>query len=345
MRPGGVSFPSPMRSRCSRGALLALLALAPASAWADAPGPGAGAAGAGVAGAGVAGTGAPAAAAPGSAIAGESTARPGARIDLVFVFDSTGSMGGVLAVAKAEMARIISELRAADPSPDLRLGVMTYRDKGDVYRERHLELTRDLDAAYSYLLGVEAGGGADWPEDVNHALMVAVSGMNWDWDRNTARVVFLVGDAPPHMDYAGDPTWHEAARIARARGIVINTIATNEDKEVEEHFRGIAAATAGAFDRIDARTGTPVLRKATGSVGAGVGSGGRSGLREGLTRDDLGPEGAADSAGADAKGAPAKGKFGDLVIEGTKKAAAAAGKKGAGPAPGAGTRKGRPIRH
>jgi hypothetical protein len=332
------------------GVLVAVLifAAAPAAARAadgssgPAPSPGSGSgSGAGAGPAPSPGSGSGAVTAPGGAAPADAPeslgARPGARIDLVFVIDSTGSMGGVLALAKAEMARILAELRATDPPPDLRLGIVTYRDKGDTYRVRYVELTRDLDAAYSYLLGIAPGGGADWPEDVNHALMVTVTRLNWDLDKNTARVVFLVGDAPPHMDYAGEPTYVDAARIARARGIVINTIATNADEKVELHWRAIAAATMGEFDRIDPSTGTPVVGKASGASGAAVGAGARSGLHEGLTREELGPEGASDGAGEAGKGAPARSKLGDLVIEGTKKAAAAkrggAASGGTAPAP------------
>ena len=48
--------------------------------------------------------------------------------------------------------------------------------------------------------------------------------MSWSSGQNAYKVVFLVGDAPPHMDYPNDVAYAETARIANSRHIVINTI-------------------------------------------------------------------------------------------------------------------------
>src|ERR1044071_7398292 len=42
---------------------------------------------------------------------------------------------------------------------------------------------------------VPAGGGGDTPEDVLGGLNAAITRMNW---RGTTRVIFHVGDCPPH---------------------------------------------------------------------------------------------------------------------------------------------------
>lgn len=36
--------------------------------------------------------------------------------------------------------------------------------------------------------------------------------------------MFLVGDAPPHMDYANDVEYPRTAAAAKQKGIVINTV-------------------------------------------------------------------------------------------------------------------------
>ena len=64
----------------------------------------------------------------------------------------------------------------------------------------------------------------DVPESVNQALHEAVTKNSWSRDPNTLKLIFLVGDAPPHMDYPDDVRFPEIIQLAVRAGIVINTI-------------------------------------------------------------------------------------------------------------------------
>ena len=77
---------------------------------------------------------------------------------------------------------------------------------------------------YAKLMDFRAEGGGDGPEAVNEALEAAIERMSWSQDRDTYKVVFLVGDAPPHMDYQDDVKYPQVVAAAAARGIVVNTI-------------------------------------------------------------------------------------------------------------------------
>ena len=44
-----------------------------------------------------------------------------------------------------------------------------------------------------------AGGGGDTPEHVAKALHEAVYRSNWSASKNSLKLVYLVGDAPPHL--------------------------------------------------------------------------------------------------------------------------------------------------
>ena len=63
---------------------------------------------------------------------------------------------------------------------------------------------------------LRAAGGGDWPESVNEALYVGVTKMSWSHGRDVTRIIFLVGDAPPHMDYAQDMKYPQVMRLAKA---------------------------------------------------------------------------------------------------------------------------------
>ena len=79
------------------------------------------------------------------------------------------------------------------------MGLVGYRDRGDDYVTKVTNLTNDLDAVYNTLMEYQANGGNDTPESVNQALHEAITKLAWSKDPDTYRVVFLVGDAPPHM--------------------------------------------------------------------------------------------------------------------------------------------------
>src|SRR6476646_7479879 len=122
-------------------------------------------------------------------------------VEVVFCLDTTGSMGGLIEGAKQKIWSISNQIVSGRPTPDLKVGLLAYRDRGDAYITKLTALTDDLDAVYSQIKEYKAEGGGDTPESVNQALNEAVTRFKWSEDKETLRIVFLVGDAPPHMDY------------------------------------------------------------------------------------------------------------------------------------------------
>jgi len=115
-------------------------------------------------------------------------------LDIVITFDSTGSMGGEIREVKEQIKRIGDTI--VKMVPKARIGLCTYRDRGEEYVVRGLPLTNDTQAIQNYLLDVDANGGGDTPEAVQEGLRWAVQENKF---RSSARKVILVfGDAPPH---------------------------------------------------------------------------------------------------------------------------------------------------
>lgn len=174
------------------------------------------------------------------------------RIEVVFVLDTTGSMGGLLEGAKQKIWAIANRLAGGEPRPELRVGLVAYRDRGDAYVTKRFDFTGDMDAVYAELLGYQAEGGGDFPEHVGQGLHDALTRMQWTRGDGVLRLVFLVGDAPPHDDEQGQDgtgTGELAAR-ARAQGIVVNTIQCGSSPETARAWQRIAAATGGEFASI-----------------------------------------------------------------------------------------------
>ncbi len=173
------------------------------------------------------------------------------RVQVVFVLDTTGSMGGLIAAAKEKIWSIASTLAQARQTPDIEMGLVAYRDRGDAYVTRIVDLDKDLDSMYAKLMGFAADGGGDGPESVNQALDDAVNKVAWSTDQSAYKVVFLVGDAPPHMDYANDRKYPEIVAAAAAKGIVVNTIQCGNMSETAAPWRQIAALGHGRYFTVE----------------------------------------------------------------------------------------------
>jgi Mg-chelatase subunit ChlD len=178
---------------------------------------------------------------------------PGAakRVEVVFVLDTTGSMSGMIHAAQEKIWSIASTLAQAQQAPEISMGLVAYRDRGDAYVTRVVDLNNDLDSMYAKLMDFAADGGGDGPESVNEALHVAIERMSWSQDPGTYRVVFLVGDAPPHMDYQGEVKYPEIVAAAAAKGIVVNTIQCGSMPETAAAWQRIAALGSGRYFTVE----------------------------------------------------------------------------------------------
>jgi len=179
-------------------------------------------------------------------------------IEAVFVLDTTGSMGGLIQGAKEKIWSIANVMIATDPKPKIKFGLIGYRDRQDMYITKLTPLTDDIDAVYTQLMGFSAQNGGDTPESVNQALHEAVTKMAWSKASGVYRVIFLVGDCPPHMDYPDDVKYQESCRLAAESGIIINTIQCGNQAETTPIWQEMARLAEGRFFQV-AQTGGAVV--------------------------------------------------------------------------------------
>jgi hypothetical protein len=183
-------------------------------------------------------------------------------VEVAFVLDSTGSMGGLIEGAKQKIWSIANAIIAPRPgagwpgtgrqggsrvAPEVRIGLITYRDRGDEYVTRFHDLTEDIDTVFQNLQSFQADGGGDDEESVNQALHEAVRRMGWSADPEVLKIVFLVGDYPPHMDYRGEVKYPDTCKAAAARGLIINTVQCGEVPETTRVWKEIARLAEGAY--------------------------------------------------------------------------------------------------
>jgi Mg-chelatase subunit ChlD len=167
------------------------------------------------------------------------------RLDLVFLVDATGSMGDEIAKLKSSMRAMSQQISQLPGQPDICYGLVAYRDRGDAFLTRTHDFTDDLGAFQQMLARVQAGGGGDTPEALNEALHEVVHHLSWRTE--AARMVVLVADAPPHLDYGG-PQYDIDMQAALAKGIKLFAVGASGLDPVGEYvYRQIAQYTAGRF--------------------------------------------------------------------------------------------------
>jgi Mg-chelatase subunit ChlD len=192
----------------------------------------------------------------------EAKPAPRPEVEVVFCLDTTGSMGGLIQAAKQKIWAISNQIAAGKPSPRLKVGLVAYRDRKDQYVTKLFDLTDDLDSIHGHLQGLSAGGGGDFPESVNQALDEAVTKIGWSKDAKTLKLIFLVGDAPPHMDYADDVKYEESCKKAVASNIIINTVQCGANAQTKKAWEDICRLAEGSYVQIG-QSGGPILAIAT----------------------------------------------------------------------------------
>lgn len=167
-------------------------------------------------------------------------------LDIVFTIDTTGSMGDEIQKLKDTLFSIHHRITSMKYiKPQVRFGMVLYKDRGDAYITKVVKLTSDLEQFQMQLQEVTAGGGGDYPEEMDQALYKTIT--EQPWNKNGIRMTFLITDAPPHLNRSKpDYVWsmQEAAR----KGIRIYGVGASGLNNLGEYvLRQIAVFTGGHY--------------------------------------------------------------------------------------------------
>jgi hypothetical protein len=171
-----------------------------------------------------------------------------AALDLMFVVDTTGSMGDELHYLQTELTDIVARVRrGSEQELQIRTSVDFFKDQGDAYVVRSHPFSTDLEQSLVHLRAEHASGGGDYPEALDVALADAVDQHPWS-ESALARIVFVVTDAPPHGGLAIGRRLQETAASAAGKGIRIVPVASSGvDKPTEFLLRQLAVSTGGTY--------------------------------------------------------------------------------------------------
>lgn len=158
------------------------------------------------------------------------------KTEVMFILDTTGSMGDEIAYLQKDFSSIAEEVAADNVSFSMNF----YRDEGDEYVTKCNGFTKDVKELQKQLNAERADGGGDWEEAVADILRDTITNGSWSGDTN--KIAFLIFDAPPHP--GTEATVNEAVKSASAQGIhLVPVIASNSERETELFGRAVSICT------------------------------------------------------------------------------------------------------
>lgn len=151
-------------------------------------------------------------------------------LDMVFSFDTTGSMYPAIAEVRRRVSETVSSLFGSIPA--LRIGLIAHGDfideKRGPYVTTHLPLTDDRAALIRFAETVERTNGGDGPECYEKVLYEA---RGFNWREGAEKILVMIGDASPHVrgqrtgdGYYTSWDWREEARALAAEGVTIHAV-------------------------------------------------------------------------------------------------------------------------
>lgn len=165
-------------------------------------------------------------------------------IQLMFVIDTTGSMGDEIRYLQSEVKDVIQKIKAKNDDITIYLAIMVYRDHGDEYVTRYFDFTTDIDSQIKNLSKESAAGGGDFEEAVDEAFMKAAT---CQWLTNSSTNVLIhIADAPSHDKDVNK--WFDAVNKLASQNVkIINVASSGIDKATEYLFRNECIRTGGYY--------------------------------------------------------------------------------------------------
>lgn len=152
-------------------------------------------------------------------MASTSTALPGNRlIEIVFSFDTTGSMSSILDEVRGRLQDMIQRLQS-DIS-GIRIGVIAhgdYCDKDVFYLTKEIDLCQNVAELCQFVQDIEGTGGGDADECYEYVLRMVREKISWT--PGSQKILVMIGDANPHEpDYdlnTDNIDWREELKLMK----------------------------------------------------------------------------------------------------------------------------------
>ncbi|KAK3096867.1 hypothetical protein FSP39_004148 [Pinctada imbricata] len=160
----------------------------------------------------------------------------GRRVEVVFSFDTTGSMNSYLVSVRTNLKetcrRLVRDIR------NIRIGIMAHGDYCDSlssYTIRHIDLTSDVDQLVDFAENTPSTCGGDTPECYELVLQRA---QQLDWSEDSAKALVVIGDCEPHPPSYTDQAinWWTEVDVLHGMGVKIYGVHCNNTKTKAYNF-------------------------------------------------------------------------------------------------------------
>ena len=143
----------------------------------------------------------------------------GKSLDIVICLDTTNSMRKYIDAVRAKLIPMLEEILSGFTS--FRIGMVLFKDYYESYLTRIVPFTDDFTRFQRDLNAITVHGGGDIPEAVYEALYDGATRFTWEAQ---ARIMILIGDAPPHPRPRGRITKQMTDNAINERGIIVNAM-------------------------------------------------------------------------------------------------------------------------
>lgn len=172
-------------------------------------------------------------------------------IEVVFSFDTTGSMYPCLTQVRRKVKETVARL--AKELPDIRIGVIVhgdYCDEGSSYLLKKLDLSDDTKRIAKFVTDVAASGGGDSPEAYEYALHEARA---LDWTSKATRALVMIGDEVPHPASYNKRKldWRKEAKALAKEGVLIFGVQALNRGHATKFYTELSKLGGGAYLTLD----------------------------------------------------------------------------------------------
>ena len=172
-------------------------------------------------------------------------------IEIVFSFDTTGSMYPCLTQVRRKIKNTVTRL--IDEIPLIRIGIIAhgdYCDAGSTYVTKTFNISGDVDAICDFVQNVEPTGGGDAPECYE---LILHESQSLSWSKSATKSLVLIGDDIPHPP-AHNPkklNWRkELDKLAEAEITVYGVQALNRS-HATPFYQELAEKSGGFHINLD----------------------------------------------------------------------------------------------
>jgi hypothetical protein len=171
--------------------------------------------------------------------------------DIVFVIDTTGSMGGIINNVRNNV-NLFASMLVDEYNIDANFALVEFRDiladgmdSTRVHTNGHSNWFTTVSGLHSALGGLSVGGGGDWPETPIDGLEMA---RRLDFRTNAAQFIVLVTDADYHVDNRyGISGMAEMSSLFSESDMIVSVISADWYHDL---YSPLFATTGGLFANI-----------------------------------------------------------------------------------------------